>query len=201
MTLPFSARVCSLALSLNDVKTIKDHLGVTINDVVIGIIFLGTQLYFQETQQQQLKNARATTSILFDIRNVEGKLSLDEIIKGNLWGNRILIMELLLLILEDEDLTNPLKFILKAHNIINRKRSGIYSPYLLAGPLEIVRAFGGLQVRPIPRSSLTDVLLGRWSNTTTNPQIQIYNPKNYPRLASGKFRSRTTRRFERTFEL
>ncbi|XP_056683149.1 wax ester synthase/diacylglycerol acyltransferase 6-like isoform X1 [Spinacia oleracea] len=144
-----STRVCSLTLSLNHVKTIKGLLGVTVNDIIVGIIFLGTRLYIQETETDQgrlKKDTRSTASIFVNIRNVGGNLSVEEMRKGKTWGNRITNIEIPLPNLEVDDVTNPLQFIQKAHTIIKRKRTANFGLYLMSGLLEAIRTVFGLQM-------------------------------------------------------
>ncbi|KAL2937594.1 O-acyltransferase WSD1 [Bienertia sinuspersici] len=145
MTRPFSTGVYSVNLSLNGVKRIKALLGVTVNDIIVGIIFLGTRLYIKEVEQTQEKKRRSTASIFVNIRSGKGNGSLEEMRKAKTWGNRITNIELPLPIFDDEDVADPLTFIKKAHKIIKKKRFGIYGPFLMAGLLDTIRAFAGFQ--------------------------------------------------------
>ncbi|KAL2937592.1 O-acyltransferase WSD1, partial [Bienertia sinuspersici] len=137
MTRPFSTRVCSVTISLNNVKRIKTLLQVTVNDVIVGIIFHGTRLYIKEVNQgQEIRKTCSTASTFVNIRSMKGNLRSEEMCKTKTWGNQITNIELPLPIFEDEDVANPLKFIKKSHKIIKNKRLGIYGPFLMIGLLD-----------------------------------------------------------------
>ena len=94
-----------------------------------------------------MKNARSTATILVNIRSGKQRTTnLEELHNEKAWGNRISTITIPLPKFEDEDLTNPLKFIKRAHRIVKAKRSGVYSPFLTAGLLSAIKMVGGLQV-------------------------------------------------------
>ncbi|XP_021749898.1 O-acyltransferase WSD1-like [Chenopodium quinoa] len=145
-------RICTVNLSLTDIKRIKTFLGVTVNDVVVGILFLGFRLYMQEINNGQLKNTRSTAVITLNMRSDKGYAHAEEMRKNNAkvpWGNRFSGIELPITNLEENDIKNPLKFILKAHKIIKKKRNTIFAQILLLYCLGAVRTCIGLQVRYI----------------------------------------------------
>ncbi|XP_056699093.1 wax ester synthase/diacylglycerol acyltransferase 4 [Spinacia oleracea] len=141
-------RICTVNLFLTDVKRIKTILGVTVNDVVIGIIFLGTRLYMQEMNNGRLKNTRSTVLITLNTRNDKGYARPEEMREKNTkvpWGNRFSLVELRITNLEEEDFKNPLKFILKAHKLIKRKKNTPFAQNLMTSFFGAVRTCRGLQ--------------------------------------------------------
>ncbi|XP_021774165.1 O-acyltransferase WSD1-like [Chenopodium quinoa] len=156
-SLPGSTRVCSMTFSLDDVKRIKTLLGVTVNDIVVGIIFFGTQLYIREKDPGQLKEKQSTATIFVNVRSMKGNFSAEEMRKGKLFGNRITNIEVPFPHLEDDDLFKPLQFIKKAHNVIKRKRNGALGLHLMVSLLEVIRTIGGLK-------AAARTLERRWKN-------------------------------------
>lgn len=109
---------------------------------------MATRLYIKDTaDDEQLKiKKRSTASIFVNIRRVKGNLSLEEMRRRNTWGNRISNIEIPLPNLEDDYLSNPLEFIMRAHKIIKRKRSGTLGLFLMDGLFQAIRTVGGIQV-------------------------------------------------------
>ncbi|KAL2928248.1 O-acyltransferase WSD1, partial [Bienertia sinuspersici] len=138
----------TVTLSLVDVKRIKTILGVTVNDVVIGILFLGIRLYMREMNNGEIMKTRSTVIITLNIRRGKGYASPEEMRKGNTkvpWGNRFSAIELPITNLDEDDFTNPIEFIIKAHKLILRKRNTPFAQLLLSVFLGVVRTCRGLQ--------------------------------------------------------
>ncbi|CAB4320034.1 unnamed protein product [Prunus armeniaca] len=116
--------VSTMTFSLDQIKLIKSKLGVTINDVLTGMIFLGTRLYMQRIDKSSRK-ARGTAVVLHNTRMMGDYTSIQEIIKPNSkmpWGNHITF--------------------LNAQKIISMKRNSL-AIYLTSRFLEILNRFGG----------------------------------------------------------
>ncbi|XP_048496452.2 LOW QUALITY PROTEIN: wax ester synthase/diacylglycerol acyltransferase 1 [Beta vulgaris subsp. vulgaris] len=146
MAIPCSAKVCSVTLSLTDVKRIKSILQVSVNDVVMGIISFATRLYIQDADQGgRLKNARITASMTINLRSVKRFASPEEMRKEKTWGNKISVIEMPLPNLEKTDIRNPLNFVMKAHKILKRKKSSVGAIYLTAWTLDAIRTFAGFK--------------------------------------------------------
>ncbi|TKY65202.1 O-acyltransferase WSD1 [Spatholobus suberectus] len=83
--------ISSMTFSIDHIKDIKSRLGVTINDVVTGIVFYGTRLYMQDMDSKS-KTSNSTALVLLNTRNIEGYQSINDMLntkaKGP-WGNRI----------------------------------------------------------------------------------------------------------------
>ncbi|KAH7533360.1 hypothetical protein FEM48_Zijuj04G0122600 [Ziziphus jujuba var. spinosa] len=116
----------SIFFSIDQIKLIKNKLGATINDVVCGIIFLGTRLYMHEIIQNS-DNSQSTALVLLNTRRPgEEYKPLKEMNNGNAktnkaWGNRFAFLHVEIPKLSR--VSNPLDFIFHSKKEINRKRS------------------------------------------------------------------------------
>ncbi|CAJ2668952.1 wax ester synthase/diacylglycerol acyltransferase 11-like [Trifolium pratense] len=137
--------ISSIAFSIDHIKDIKSKLGVTMNDVVTGIVFYGTRLYMQEMDSKS-KTSNSTALVLLNTRNIEGYQSIDDMLntkksKG-LWGNKITFLHVPIPKLNETKILNPLDFIHDTHNIINRKKQSL-AVALTGTLLEIEGKFRG----------------------------------------------------------
>ncbi|KAG5545283.1 hypothetical protein RHGRI_017670 [Rhododendron griersonianum] len=110
---------------------------MTINDVITGIIFLGTRLYMQQSSStkddhdnQQQGNTNATALVVLNTRAPGGYTTIEEMLTGGAT--------------DDHANLNPLRFVKEAHGIIKRKRNSVV--YLTGWILEILRKFRGPEV-------------------------------------------------------
>ncbi|KAJ9550108.1 hypothetical protein OSB04_014153 [Centaurea solstitialis] len=136
--------VTTLTFSLDQIKEIKDILEVTINDVVSGVIFLGTRLYMEAISKES-GNARSTSLVLFNTRSIGGYKSVDEMLRKteaqSLWGNRFAFLQVWLPKLHKSDGSlDPLNFVYEAHDIVKRKRNSS-AIYLTGMLLESIRKY------------------------------------------------------------
>ncbi|KAJ7974223.1 O-acyltransferase WSD1 [Quillaja saponaria] len=136
--------ITTISFSLDYVKEIKSKLGVTINDVITGIIFLGIRLYMQGLNYES-REARSTALVLLNTRNVEGYQSIKDMIKTDArgpWGNKISFLQTSIPQLSNAKFSNPLEFVFEAHQNIRMKRSSLAVP-LTGMFLEMVNKFKG----------------------------------------------------------
>ncbi|CAL2255919.1 unnamed protein product [Prunus armeniaca] len=133
----------TLTFSIDEIKLIKNKLGVTINDVIAGIIFLGTRIYMQEVTQKS-SNEHCTALVLLRTRNIEGYTSTKEMIEHNnanmSWGNQFAFLHLP--VPKSTETSNPLDFVWEAQKMIKKKRSSATS-YLTSWLLDILKKFRG----------------------------------------------------------
>ncbi|MED6172970.1 hypothetical protein PIB30_054923 [Stylosanthes scabra] len=120
----------NISLSLDQIKGIKSKLGVTINDVITGMIFYGLRLYMQEMNNKS-KIAESTAVVMLNTRNIEGYRSVKDMLNPNskgLWGNQISFLQVSIPKLTQKRISNPLEFVRDAHKLIKRKRRsfGVY---------------------------------------------------------------------------
>ncbi|KAK3040469.1 hypothetical protein RJ639_028754 [Escallonia herrerae] len=137
--------ITSMTFSLDHIKQIKCSLNVTINDVITGVVLLGTRLYM-EAADCESRRAHSTAVVLLNTRSINGYKSVSEMVKPNAempWGNRFAFLHVpipkLTLAAESSD---PLEFVLHASNIIKKKRnsSGVH---LTGALLETIRKYKG----------------------------------------------------------
>ncbi|XP_050248323.1 wax ester synthase/diacylglycerol acyltransferase 4-like [Quercus robur] len=136
--------ISTMTFSLDHIKFIKDKLGVTINDVITGIIFFGTRLYMQEVSQKSSK-ADSTAIVLLSTRTVKGYKSVKEMIKPESdtpWGNQFGLLHVSIPKFTNLKSSNPLEFVLKVHKIIRKKRNSS-SVYFTGCLLSIMKKLKG----------------------------------------------------------
>ncbi|KAI3744962.1 hypothetical protein L1987_58061 [Smallanthus sonchifolius] len=142
--------VTTITFSLDQVKRIKASLEVTLNDVIAGVIFLGTRLYMESTINQS-GNARSTSLVLLNTRAIDGYKSVDEMLHNpkaqNLWGNQFAFIQVSIPKLHESDHTfnDPLKFVYEAHATVKRNRNS-WAIHLTGIVLEFLRKFSGTKV-------------------------------------------------------
>ncbi|KAH9792422.1 diacylglycerol O-acyltransferase [Citrus sinensis] len=116
----------------------------TVNDVIAGIIFLGTRLYMQEMRQRS-GEANSTTLVLLNTRAFRSYESVKDMVKPDAkspWGNYFAFLHVSIPKLADDWSSNPLDFVVKARQIMNVKKNSL-GAYLTGRLLEIVRKFRG----------------------------------------------------------
>lgn len=135
--------ITTVTFSLDHIKEIKAKLGVTLNDVITGTIFLGARMYM-ETVSQGSGSACSTSLVLLNTRMLGGYKPVQEMLKPEApWGNHFAFLKIPIPKLGDaEAKNNPLKFVINARKIIKRKRSSI-GVYLTAKYLRLVARFRG----------------------------------------------------------
>ncbi|XP_061362880.1 wax ester synthase/diacylglycerol acyltransferase 4-like [Gastrolobium bilobum] len=127
---PFT--LSSISLSLDHIKGIKSKLGVTINDVISGIVFYGIRLYMQEINKKT-KSSNSTAVVMLNTRNIRAYQSVKEMQKPEakgLWGNKISFLQVAIPKLSQSRISNPLEFVWNARKLIKRKRRS-FSVYLI----------------------------------------------------------------------
>ncbi|XP_061362896.1 wax ester synthase/diacylglycerol acyltransferase 11-like isoform X1 [Gastrolobium bilobum] len=115
----------NISFSLDHIKQIKSKLGVTINDVITGVIFYGIRLYMQEIDNKARK-ANSTGLVMLSTRNIGSYQSVQDMTKADSkspWGNHISFLHVSIPKLSQASLSNPLEFVWKAQKIIKRKRN------------------------------------------------------------------------------
>ncbi|KEH30690.1 O-acyltransferase WSD1-like protein [Medicago truncatula] len=139
---PFT--LSNISLSLDQIKEIKSKLGVTINDVLSGVIFYGIRLYMEE-MNEKTKKSNSTAVVMLNTRNIEGYQSLKEMQKPeskSLWGNQISFLQIPIPKLSQSD---PLEFVWKARKLIKRKRRS-FGVYLIGLLLNLEMKLKGSEV-------------------------------------------------------
>ncbi|KAF3444105.1 hypothetical protein FNV43_RR13795 [Rhamnella rubrinervis] len=135
--------ITTLTFSLDQIKSIKTSLDVTINDVIVGIIFFGTRLYMQEISNESTKSS-STALVLLNTRMLGDYKSIKEMMElpdaNTSWGNRFAFLHIAIPKLHQ--VSNPLDFIYLAQKIIKRKKNSL-AVYFIGMLLNIVKKFKG----------------------------------------------------------
>ncbi|CAN1351340.1 Wax ester synthase/diacylglycerol acyltransferase 4 [Linum perenne] len=120
--------IVTIAFSMDDVKQIKMKLGVTINDVICGAIFLGVRIYMERVNPGS-----------------GGYTSVTEMVKPGAeypWGNHFAFLGVPVPKLSNHPRFDPLEFVLKTHETIKKKRTSL-SVYFTAKYLQLLRTLRG----------------------------------------------------------
>lgn len=138
--------IATMTFSMEQIRQIKTKLGVTVNDVVSGILFLGTRLYMERVSPGS-GNANTTSLVLLNTRMFGGYKSVKEMLKPDAelpWGNHFAFLSSPVPKLTDTETKDPLRFVFEARNIIQRKRHSL-AVYMIARYLQLVKKFRGAE--------------------------------------------------------
>ncbi|XP_047182732.1 wax ester synthase/diacylglycerol acyltransferase 5-like [Vigna umbellata] len=122
--------IVNVSLSLDNIKEVKNKLKVSVNDVLVGAIFFGIQLYMK-AKNHRSRTAETTALVLLNTRNIRAYISAKEMHATNSkapWGNRFHFMHVPVPMISDKKELNPLEFVLDAKKSINRQRNSLAVP-------------------------------------------------------------------------
>lgn len=121
----------------------------SINDVICGVIFLGTRLYMKAMKAEKV-NANTTALVLLNTRNIAGYKTVKEMFEQNpnsKWGNQFGFLHVSVPILSKNfSASKPLDFVYRAKEIIQRKRNSA-AVFLTGKLLDTIRRHRGPEVR------------------------------------------------------
>ncbi|XP_057865562.2 wax ester synthase/diacylglycerol acyltransferase 11 isoform X2 [Cryptomeria japonica] len=112
---------------LQDVRKIKNFVGGSVNDVILGVVFCGFRRYCEMVlpDPNQIENLRVTAIALMNSRSQPGLKNLEEMTKPRTktpWGNRWGFLQLAVPM---EGFENPLEYILRAKRMQERKKMSL----------------------------------------------------------------------------
>ncbi|KAK9163004.1 hypothetical protein Syun_003906 [Stephania yunnanensis] len=150
--------IASVTFSMDDIKRVKSNLNVlagnlkstskttiTVNDIVVGTIFYGTELYTKALNPSS-NHLRRTALVLLNTRMLKGYRNLEEMLEKDLWGNSFSFIHLPLpSIRADKERIDPLKFIFRAHRTIKRSKNSL-GTHLNGSLLQLVGRLKGIEV-------------------------------------------------------
>ncbi|PRQ57602.1 putative transferase [Rosa chinensis] len=154
----------TLMLSIEEIKLIKNKLGVTINDVIAGIIFLGTRMYMQQMNSEKSSSQNCTALVLLNTRLVANYKSVQEMLmepSKSSWGNQFVFLHVP--VPKSSEVSKPLDFVWEAHKIVKRHRSSS-AWYLTIRLWDILKKFRG-----------PEAVAGYIHNTLMNSSMTITN--------------------------
>ncbi|KAL5718278.1 hypothetical protein ACHQM5_011198 [Ranunculus cassubicifolius] len=149
-------RIVYRTVSLDDIKMVKNTMGVTINDVVLGVTAAGLSRYlnrrYGEKKPRGLivrrksglpKNIRLRATLLVNIRPSVGIQALADMMEKNRvdaqWGNWLGIVLLPFHIVLRDD---PLDYVRDAKAVIDRKKLSLEAIYTFASAALVVKSIG-----------------------------------------------------------
>ncbi|KAL3714570.1 hypothetical protein ACJRO7_006479 [Eucalyptus globulus] len=118
-------------------------VNTTVNDVISGVIFLGTRLYMQRVSTNSNLSTNSTALVLLNTRNLRDYKPVRDMVRPNSespWGNHFAFLHVPIPKVKpsDSQFSNPLKFVYKTHEVIKRKRSS-FGVILTGKLLEIMQ--------------------------------------------------------------
>ncbi|XP_027343322.1 O-acyltransferase WSD1-like [Abrus precatorius] len=136
--------ISNVSLSLEAIKEVKHKLNVSVNDVLVGVIFLAIQLYMGAMNHKSSK-AKATALVLLNTRKIRAYKPVKEMLHTNEapWGNRFHFMHVPIPKLSDARSLNPLEFVSEANKSITRKRNSLAEVPLTDLLLRLVNQING----------------------------------------------------------
>ncbi|KAI3849501.1 hypothetical protein MKW92_039806 [Papaver armeniacum] len=134
---PFN--IYSVTLSLERVKQVKTKLGATVNDVITGLLSYIIHLYTLRKRKMDRcgedgslmdsnyagVNTNMTLSVMLNMRIFEGFTNIEDMISADAWGNRSRSMFAKLPTFTNLEKVNPLNFIVKAKETMDRKKNSM----------------------------------------------------------------------------
>ncbi|ESW21831.1 hypothetical protein PHAVU_005G102500 [Phaseolus vulgaris] len=121
--------ITNVSLSLDTIKEVKNKLKVSVNDVLVGAIFFGIQLYMK-AKNQKSGTSESTALVLLNTRKIRAYKSAKEMHNDSEapWGNRFHFMHVPIPMLTDKNELNPLEFVFEAKKKISRQRTSLAVP-------------------------------------------------------------------------
>jgi len=101
----------------------------SVNDVLVGAIFFGIQLYMK-AKNQKSGTVESTALVLLNTRKIRAYKSAKEMHNDSEapWGNRFHFMHVPIPMLTDKNELNPLGFVFEAKKKISRQRTSLAVP-------------------------------------------------------------------------
>ncbi|KAF5176663.1 O-acyltransferase wsd1 [Thalictrum thalictroides] len=113
-----------ITLSLDDIRKVQSKIHVSVNDVVVGMIFYGTHLYTKMVEKSSTESQK-TALVVLNTRMLDGYRNLDEMLEKNLWGNKFSFIHIPLPTHSDGEKADLTSSILEARKIIQRNRNSM----------------------------------------------------------------------------
>lgn len=120
----------------------------TINDVICGIVFYGTQLYLHAAGEDPAKATKVTALVLLNTRIIDSYQPLSDMTKCNAespWGNQFGFLHVGFPSCRDPEKADALEFVRQARQIIKQKRNSL-GVHLTGRLLEMLRRLIGPEV-------------------------------------------------------
>lgn len=148
--------ISTFTLPLHKIQQIKNNIGGTVNDVIVGVISYGTRLYMKKmSSRAHSKTAKddglLTAVVLLNTRAIKAYQTTEEMNDPNdknsvssTWGNRFGFLQIPIPNVQhpSHGSTTPLDFVFKIKEILSTKRNSL-AVYLTGGLLDMLRRIKG----------------------------------------------------------
>ncbi|GLJ18475.1 hypothetical protein SUGI_0327610 [Cryptomeria japonica] len=136
--------MASCTFTLQDIGEIKKRVDGTLNDVIMGVVLNGFQLYCKTvlSDLKQTENLRVTAVVLLNTRSRHGKKRVGEVDKpGATKGNKFGV---LFLRVPMKKLKNPLEYVRRAKHMLDKQKMSL-AAFLIGKMLPYITRFRGAQ--------------------------------------------------------
>ncbi|KAG8077551.1 hypothetical protein GUJ93_ZPchr0007g6323 [Zizania palustris] len=138
-------RFVNRTLSLDDIKHVKNAMGCTVNDVLVGVSSAAlSRYYFRRTGENEGKDIKLRTALIVNLRPTPGVHALAKMMEAGKknsvkWGNQIGYLILPFHLAKHDD---TLEYIRKANKVARRKKNSLESIFTYWSSDLVVKIFG-----------------------------------------------------------
>ncbi|KAJ4965603.1 hypothetical protein NE237_017452 [Protea cynaroides] len=112
--------ILSVTFDLDEIRQVKNIVGGTVNDVIIGLISFTIRLYMQKLESVS-GNKRVSALVMMNMRMLKGYQNVEDLSKANEWGNQFGLLIISLPLFSDSKNVSPLEFIIQAKKEMRKK--------------------------------------------------------------------------------
>ncbi|XP_042491021.1 wax ester synthase/diacylglycerol acyltransferase 5-like [Macadamia integrifolia] len=143
---PVTIEISSVSFSVDQIRSIKAKVGATVNDVIMGMIYYAIQLYIVRKGQNSSGDTSVTALFVQNMRKFRGDESVEDMVKGKIWGNQFGLCIMPLPSISGDDIANvdPLNFIIKAKEQTSRNKNSA-ALYFSSKMLNLMSSKGATQ--------------------------------------------------------
>ncbi|XP_042517554.1 wax ester synthase/diacylglycerol acyltransferase 4-like [Macadamia integrifolia] len=129
--------IASVVFNLDEIRQLKNIVGCTVNDVIIGLISFTIHLYMQRLEPGS-GHKRVSALVLMNMRTLKGYQNVEDLLKAKEWGNQFGLLSISLPLFKDSENVSPLEFIVQAKKEMGKKKNsaGIYFSAILMNVLK-----------------------------------------------------------------
>lgn len=140
-------RFVNRTLSLDDIKLVKNAVGCTVNDVLLGITSSAlSRYYYRRTGESDSKSITVRSAVLVNLRATPGIHALASMMEsgndnngGARWGNKLGYMLIPFHLAKHDD---PTEYVRTAAKVTRRKKSSMESAFTFWSGDMVLRLFG-----------------------------------------------------------
>ncbi|PIA56358.1 hypothetical protein AQUCO_00700586v1 [Aquilegia coerulea] len=115
--------ISSISISMESLKRVKSK---TLNDLITGVIYYTIHLYM--LRKGDISRGKSMNLlVMFNMRMLKGYKNIEEMMKANIWGNRVSFVTVPVPCMNGEKNVDPLYFVTKAKEIMKRKKNSFFT--------------------------------------------------------------------------